>query len=233
MFYQVLSPAGNLWFTVVLALVPLIVLLFLLAVLRITAWLASILAGIITLLLGIMVWHAPLGDTLKSYFYGGLTGFWVIDWITFWGLVIFNTLVLTGEFASFKRWMVHHATADIRIQTIMLAWAFGALLEGLVGFGYPWAVVVPILVGLGIADLDAIRVSAMAKCARFLRRARSAHPGLSCRNEVAVAGAFSVHRKHRRGSRAAPALDPDLSRDRLGRDVEAWPLAIVGRFPTS
>ena len=58
--------------------------------------------------------------------------------------------------------MVHHATADIRIQTIMLAWAFGALLEGLVGFGYPWAVVVPILVGLGIADLDAIRVAALA-----------------------------------------------------------------------
>jgi lactate permease len=44
----------------------------------------------------------------------------------------------------------------------MLAWAFGALLEGLVGFGYPWAVVVPILVGLGIADLDAIRVAALA-----------------------------------------------------------------------
>jgi lactate permease len=44
----------------------------------------------------------------------------------------------------------------------MLAWAFGALLEGLVGFGYPWAVVVPILVGLGIADLEAIRVAALA-----------------------------------------------------------------------
>jgi len=58
--------------------------------------------------------------------------------------------------------MVHHATADIRVQTIMLAWAFGALLEGLVGFGYPWAVVVPILVGLGIADLEAIRVAALA-----------------------------------------------------------------------
>src|SRR5438309_5147633 len=44
----------------------------------------------------------------------------------------------------------------------MLAWAFGALLEGLVGLGYPWAVVVPILVGLGLADLDAIRVAALA-----------------------------------------------------------------------
>jgi len=100
--------------------------------------------------------------TLKSYLYGGLTGFWVIDWITFWGLIIFNTLVSTGDFERFKNWLVHHATADIRIQTIMLAWAFGALLEGLVGFGTPWAFVVPILVGLGIIDLDAIRVAALA-----------------------------------------------------------------------
>src|SRR5258705_13535512 len=44
----------------------------------------------------------------------------------------------------------------------MMAWAFGALLEGLVGFGVPWAIVVPILVSLGIADLDAIRVAALA-----------------------------------------------------------------------
>ena len=107
-----------------------------LAVLRMTAWLATILVGAITIPLGVLVWHAPLIGTLKSYLYGGLTGFWVIDWITFWGLIIFNTLVFTGDFERFKNWMVHHATADIRIQTIMLAWAFGALLEGLVGFGY-------------------------------------------------------------------------------------------------
>src|ERR1700674_4375447 len=162
MFEQVLDPAGHLWLSVLISLVPLIALLFMLAVLRMTAWLASILVGAITIPLGVLVWHAPLVDTLKSYSYGGLTGFWVIDWITFWGLIIFNTLVLTGDFERFKNWMIHHATADIRIQTIMLAWAFGALLEGLVGFGTPWAFVVPILVGLGIADLDAIRVAALA-----------------------------------------------------------------------
>ncbi len=162
MFEQVLDPAGHIWLSVLVSLVPLIALLFMLAVLRMTAWLASILVGIITIPLGVVVWHAPLGNTLKSYFYGGMTGFWVIDWITFWGLIIFNTLVLTGHFDRFKAWMIHHATADIRIQTIMLAWAFGALLEGLVGFGVPWAIVVPILVGLGISDLDAIRVAALA-----------------------------------------------------------------------
>ena len=48
------------------------------------------------------------------------------------------------------------------MQTILFAWAFGALLEGLVGFGYPWAFVAPILIALGIPDLDAIRVAAIA-----------------------------------------------------------------------
>jgi lactate permease len=162
MFEQVLNPAGNLWLTVLIALVPLIALLFMLAVLRMTAWLATIIVGAVTIPLGVFVWHAPLVSSLKSYLYGGLTGFWVIDWITFWGITIFNTLVLTGNFDRFKKWMIHHATADIRIQTIMMAWAFGALLEGLVGFGVPWAIVVPILVSLGIADLDAIRVAALA-----------------------------------------------------------------------
>jgi lactate permease len=162
MFEQILDPTGHVWLSVFVSLVPLIALLFMLAALRMTAWLASILVGAITIPIGVLVWHAPLSSTLKSYFYGGLQGFWVIDWITFWGLIIFNTLVVTGNFERFKKWMIHHATADIRIQTIMLAWAFGALLEGLVGFGFPWAVVVPILVGLGIADLDAIRVAALA-----------------------------------------------------------------------
>jgi lactate permease len=162
MFEQILNPTGNIWSTVFAALIPLVVLLFMLAVLRMTAWLVGIVAGIITVPVGVLLWHAPFIGTMKSYLYGALTGAWVIDWITFWGLIIFNTLVLTGEFDRFKDWLIHHATRDVRIQTIMLAWSFGALLEGLVGFGYPWAVVVPILVGLGINDLDAIRVSALA-----------------------------------------------------------------------
>jgi lactate permease len=101
MFAQTLNPAGNLWLTVLLSLVPVIVLLFLLVVLRMTAWLASIIVGLVSVPLGILVWHAPAIGTLKSYLYGGLTGFWVVDWITFWGLIIFNTLVLTGLFGRF------------------------------------------------------------------------------------------------------------------------------------
>lgn len=163
MFNQILEPVGqSLGLTILAALVPLAVLLFLLAVVRMTAWLATILASIVTIIVGVFVWKAPFAMVLKAYLYGALQGTWTIDWIVLWGLAIFNTLVLTGDFDHFKSWMVNHATVDIRIQTLMLAWSFGALMEGLVGFGYPWAVVVPILTGLGMADLEAIRVAALA-----------------------------------------------------------------------
>src|SRR6266516_7244671 len=78
-----------------------------------------------------------------------------------WGLIIFNTLRLAGLFDTLKNWLIRQATADVRVQAILLAWALGALLEGLVGFGYPWAVIAPILVGLGVAEIDAIRVAAI------------------------------------------------------------------------
>ncbi len=229
MFQQTLNPAGSLWLSVLISMVPLVALLYMLAVLRLTAWLATIVGGVITFLLGVLVWHAPAGDTLKSYLYGGFTGFWAIDWITFWGLIIFNTLEQTGRFERFKEWMIHHATADIRIQTIMLAWAFGALLEGLVGFGYPWAVVVPILVGLGIADLDAIRVAALANNAPVSYGALGA-PVLGL---AAVTGLPLMALSASIGSIVAIlALLPPWVLIYLvsGWDgmIEAWPLAIVG-----
>jgi lactate permease len=76
--------------------------------------------------------------------------------------MLFNTLVTTGGMDKLRRWLVQLGTRDVRVQTILFAWAFGALLEGLVGFGYPWAFVAPILIALGIPDLDAIRVAAIA-----------------------------------------------------------------------
>src|SRR5437667_8678124 len=153
MFTQTLVPLGSLALTVLVAFVPLVVLLALLAGFRLTAWLATMIAGLITAALGVLVWHAPVEQMARAYLYGGLQGVWAVNWITFWGLMIFNTLVLTGDFERFKTWLVHHATADVRIQTLMLAWAFGALLEGTVGFGYPWAVLAPIPIGFGIAHL--------------------------------------------------------------------------------
>ncbi len=162
MFHQPLNPANNLGLTALIALIPVVALLVMLAVFRLSAWLSTLIGSIITLAVAILVWHVPLTNGLNSYFIGSANGIWAVDWITFWGVIIFNTLILTGLFDVFKRWVIRQATADVRVQAILLAWAFGALLEGLVGFGYPWAVIAPILITLGVVELDAIRVAAIA-----------------------------------------------------------------------
>src|SRR5579862_6425152 len=162
MFTQIIDPTGNLFVTWLVALIPVVLLLFLLAGLRMSAWLAVLIGSIVTFLLGWWVWKMPLGDGLLAYVYGSATGIWNVNWITFWGVMLFNTLVATGAFEKLRRWLIQQGTRDVRVQTILFAWAFGALLEGLVGFGYPWAFVAPILITLGIPALDAIRVAAIA-----------------------------------------------------------------------
>lgn len=161
-FVQSLNPAHSTLGSTLVALIPIVLLLVLLPVLRMSAWQAVIIGAVVTIVLAISAWSAPIGGTFAAWGVGAGTGIWSIDWITFWGVIIYNTLVKTGAFADFRRWIVAQATADIRVQAILLAWALGALLEGLVGFGYPWAVIAPILVGLGVVELDAIRVAAIA-----------------------------------------------------------------------
>lgn len=181
--------------------------------------------------LAITFWEAPADLTARSFLYGALTGLIAVDWITLWGVVIFNTLMVTGVFPTFQRWLVSQATADIRVQTILLAWAFGALLEGLVGFGYPWAVVAPILISLGVVEIDAIRVAAIANNAPVSFGALGAPiislaavTGLSLNALTASIGRIV----------AVLALLPPwiliyLVSGRRGlRD--GWPLAIVGSF---
>jgi lactate permease len=161
-FTQILDPAGGTLPTTLLALLPVAFLLTLLAGFRLSAWLAVLLGSAFTLGLAVLVWRVPLDQAWTAYMLGSATGFWSVDWITLWGVVLFNTLVVTGRFERFRLWLVAHGTNDVRIQAMLFAWAFGALLEGLVGFGYPWAVVAPILVGFGIPELDALRVAAIA-----------------------------------------------------------------------
>src|SRR5580704_6246272 len=162
MFTQVIDPLDNLTLTCLVAMIPVVSLLVMLAVFRLPAWLATLLGSIITFALAVWVWRLPLDNGGHAYLYGAATGVWNVDWITIWGLVLFNTLGVSGTFENFRRWLISQGTLDVRVQTMLFAWAFGALLEGLVGFGYPWAVVAPILISLGLKDLDAIRVAAIA-----------------------------------------------------------------------
>lgn len=230
-FTEVLDPAHNVLGSTLLALVPVLVLLVLLAALRMSAWQAVVIGAVVTVILGITVWHSPTGDTFKAYGIGAGTGFWSVDWIVFWGVIIYNTLVATGAFEAFKNWLVSQATADIRVQTLLIAWAFGALLEGLVGFGYPWAVVAPLLIAFGIADLAAIRVAALANNAPVSFGALGAPIiGLAAVTGLPLSElSASIGKIVAILALAPPWILIYLVTGRRGFR-EGWPLALVGSF---
>ena len=230
-FQQVLDPAHSVLGSTLLALVPVIVLLLLLAVFRFSAWQAVIIGAIVTMVLAITVWRAPFGQTLDAYGIGAATGFWSVDWIVFWGVIIYNTMQITGAFEAFKRWLVSQATADIRVQTLLIAWAFGALMEGLVGFGYPWAVVAPLLIAFGIADLAAIRVAALANNAPVSFGALGAPIiGLAAVTGLPLAGlSASIGKIVAVLALAPPWILIYLVSGKRGLRT-GWPLAIVGSF---
>jgi len=240
-FVQSLNPAHSTLGSTLVALIPIVLLLVLLPVLRMSAWQAVIIGSVVTVILAITVWSAPVGGTFAAWGVGAGTGIWSIDWITFWGVIIYNTLVKTGAFADFRRWIVAQATADIRVQAILLAWALGALLEGLVGFGYPWAVIAPILVGLGVVELDAIRVAAIANNAPVSFGALGAPIiALSTVTKVPLDQlSASIGRIVAVLALAPPWILIVLVTGRRGLRG-AWPLAVVGslsyilgQFPTS
>src|SRR5262249_5606101 len=99
MFTQILDPLGNLSLTFLLALLPGRLLLVLLAVLRLGAWLATLIGAIVTFGLG--AWRGACRSAMAcAFLYGAATGVWAVDWITFWGVILFNTLTVTGLFAA-------------------------------------------------------------------------------------------------------------------------------------
>ena len=111
-FVQSLNPAHSTLASTLVALIPIVLLLILLPVMRMSAWLAVIIGAVVTIILAITVWGSPAGSTLGAWAIGAGTGIWSIDWITFWGVIIYNTLVRTGAFEDFRRWLVAQATRD-------------------------------------------------------------------------------------------------------------------------
>jgi lactate permease len=108
------------------ALIPVVLLLVPLAVFRMSAWLATLIGSLATFALGALVWDMPVGDGVLAYLYGSATGVWAIDWITLRGVMPFNALVVTGVIEKSRRWLLAQGRADVRVQTMLFAWAFSA-----------------------------------------------------------------------------------------------------------
>jgi lactate permease len=165
MFKQVLDPVSHsLGVSSIFAILPLLALFVLLGVMRVKAQWASLAALLVALIVAVVVYNMPVGQGLDAALEGAAFGFFPIMWIVINALWIYNLTVETGHFAVLRR-SFSAVSTDIRIQVIMIAFCFGALLEALAGFGTPAAICGVMLVSLGLRPVKAAAVCLVADTA--------------------------------------------------------------------
>jgi L-lactate transport len=147
-----------------IASLPILTLLFLLGVLRKPAWIASLWALAVSFGVALFAYKLPPGLTFSAAVYGGAFGLFPISWIVFWAITLYRVTVETGKFEIIKASM-GTLTSDARLQALLIAFAFGAFVEGAAGFGTPVAVAAAMLVGLGFSPFYASALCLVANTA--------------------------------------------------------------------
>jgi len=164
-FHQDYSPLGDsLGLSSLAAILPLLVLFVLLGVVRMRAWLASLIAVAVAAVVAVAIYSMPLLDTLDSGLMGAAFGFFPIMWIVINAIWIYNLTVYTGHFDVLRRSFAS-VSDDQRVQAIIIAFCFGALLEALAGFGTPVAISAVMLIALGFRPIKAAAIALVANTA--------------------------------------------------------------------
>jgi lactate permease len=165
MYRQVLDPvAGSLALTSLFAALPLVTLFVLLGVVRMKAWMASLIALAVAIGVAVLVYPMPATQALLAGTEGAAFGFFPILWIVINAIWIYNMTVVTGHFDVLRRSMAR-VSDDMRIQGVIIAFCFGALLEALAGFGTPVAITSVMLIALGFRPIKAATVALVANTA--------------------------------------------------------------------
>jgi lactate permease len=165
MYRQVLDPVSHsLGLSSIFAVLPLLTLFVALGVLRMKAQWASLLSLAVALIVAIVVYSMPVGQGADAALEGAAFGFWPIMWIVINALWIYNMSDATGHFAVLRRAFAE-VSSDVRVQVVVVAFCFGALLEALAGFGTPVAICGIMLMGLGIRPIKAAAVALVADTA--------------------------------------------------------------------
>src|ERR1700704_4133616 len=164
-FHQQYQPVlDSILLSALVAGLPLYVLFVMLAILRLPAWMCAVAAMLTAALLGWIVWGMPLGVTLGAATEGMAFGLWPISWIVLNAVFFHNLTVASGDFDVIKRSLTR-LTTDRRLQTLLIAFSFGALLEGIAGFGAPVAITASILASLGFEPVSAAVLALLANTA--------------------------------------------------------------------
>ena len=156
--------AGSLGFSSLIAALPIFVLLYLLGVKRTAAWIAALSGLLAASLVALLVYRMPFGILISSIGYGAAFGLFPIGWIVFWAIILYRITVTTGKFEIIKS-SIGSLTEDRRLQGLLIAFAFGAFVEGCAGFGTPVAVAAAMLAGLGFSPFYAAGICLLANTA--------------------------------------------------------------------
>ncbi|UOX87921.1 lactate permease LctP family transporter [Amycolatopsis sp. FBCC-B4732] len=158
------QPAGGLWVSALLAALPIVVLLVALGVVRFSAHLSAALALVTALGVALLLYRMPAALAFDSAAMGVLFGIWSVAWIAFHAVYFHNVTVATGRFDSIKR-VLAGFSEDRRLQALLIAFAFGALLEGVAGGGSPIAITAAMMAALGFPPVKAVVLALLANTA--------------------------------------------------------------------
>lgn len=155
---------GSLAATALVSLLPLITVFVLLGVMRVKAHLAGLGGLVVAMVIAVLVFGMPVGQTLLSASEGAVYGVFPIMWIVLTAIWLYQITVVSGRFEDLRT-AFNMVSEDPRIQGIIIAFCFGGLLEALAGFGAPVAITGVMLVTLGFAPMKAAAVVLLANTA--------------------------------------------------------------------
>jgi lactate permease len=158
------DPLGNLILSSLVAAVPVVVLLGLLAFWHVRAQLAAMAGLLAALGIAIFVYHMPAPLAGMAAVNGAVFGLFPIGWIVLNAMFVYNLSVETGQFAVLQR-QIASVSSDRRIQALLIAFSFGAFIEGAAGFGAPVAITGALMIGLGFKPLEAAKLALIGNTA--------------------------------------------------------------------
>ena len=161
---QTYTPAGGLFLSALIAALPVVVLLGLLASNKVAAHIAALAGLAASLLVAIFIYRMPASLAGLAALDGAAYGLFPIGWIVLCAIFVYDITVYTGQFEIVKA-SVAGLADDRRIQAILIAFSFGAFIEGAAGFGTPVAISAAMLIGLGFRPLSAATLALIGNTA--------------------------------------------------------------------
>ncbi len=161
---QIYDPFGHWWLSALVAALPIVVLFTMMAGLRVKPHWAALSGAATAVLVACLAFHMPVSLAAGSFLYGVSTGLLNIVWIVVAAVYLYDIAVSTGDFEIMKS-SVAGITADRRLQLLLVAFCFGAFIEGCAGFGSPVAIAGAFMIGLGFKPFHAAALNLIANTA--------------------------------------------------------------------